>query len=147
MPEAKAGLRSGALLRLDDLPACLRPTFAALAAAVAAGASEPPDKAVLRVRIARAFYEASAYYRPQGKQIVFLPAEIGPVLDVVQQDWPDYASPDGELGWSGFVLVAEGDDVRVRVMEEEPQPGDVWRHSGEILGEFFPGLPVQPVLR
>ena len=145
--EALAPPPSGALLRLSDLPACLQPAFAALAAAVAADASEPPQKAVLRARIARQYYEASAYYQPTGRQIVLMPPEIDRAMDVLQNEWPAYASPDGDLGWSGFLLVLEGDEPRVRIMEDDPRPGDFWHHSEAILSEFFPGATVQPLPR
>ena len=135
------------MLRLSDLPDCLQPAFAALAAAVAADASEPTQKAVLRARIARQYYEASAYYQPNGTQIVRIPAEIDRAMDVLQREWPDYASPDGDLGWSGFLLVLDGDEPRVRVMEDEPRPGDFWHHSEAIVSEFFPGATVQPLPR
>ena len=141
-----APIRTDELLSLDDLPPCLRTTFQALAEAVTQGASERPQKAVVRARIASQFYEVSAYYQPMGREIVFLPAEIDPVIAVMQREWPDYTSPDGPLDWSGFLVIVEPDKVRVKVLSEQMRPGDVWLHSGDILGEFFPGLAVQPVL-
>jgi hypothetical protein len=62
--DAPASVRSGILPKLGGLPSCLQPAFAALAAAIAEGAGQRPDKAAVRGRIARLFYEASVYYQP-----------------------------------------------------------------------------------
>jgi len=145
--EAGLAVRSGILLRLDELPDCLRPAFVSLADAVAASVGERPRKAVVRARIARQYYEASAYYQPGGLEVVYMPSEIAPIMDVLQREWPDYVSAEGDLGWSGFLLVLDGEEVRVRVMEDELRPGDIWLHSEEIIGEFFPGLAFQPMPR
>jgi hypothetical protein len=145
--EETLSLSAGTLVTADDLPVCLRPAFAALAAGLAEVAGEPIERAVARVRIGHYYYEGSAYYQPRGRKVVYLPAQIDPIMDALQQEWPEYESASGDLGWSGFLLVIDGNDLRVRLIGDEPRPGDIWLHSERIIDEFFPGLPTQPVSR
>lgn len=133
-------LRAGGLVSVDTLPACLQASLTAVAQRAVEIAGDARAKVVLRARVGRAFAEASLFHALPKSDVVHQPADIALVMDMLSREWVDYVSPDGELGWSGFLLVVEKGRTRVRMLARDPSPDDIMLHSDRIRDEFFRGM-------
>ena len=144
----QAAIRLGSgrseLIPVDELPRCLAGTFRLLSRRAVAIAGDPNAKVVVRARVGRGFSEVSLQHSVAGTRFVRQPRNVEPILDVLGDQWGDYRSPDGELGWSGFLLVIDGGQARLRFLSDEADAGDVWLSSNRIQEEFFPGTVFVP---
>ena len=132
------------LVAVDSVPECLAPAFRDLADRALAIAGDPKAKVVVRARVGRDWSEASMHYALPGSAWIRQPADIAPIIEFLSSEWEDYTSRDGELGWSGFLLVVADGRIQVRFLTNEPHLRDIAFNAKAIDEEFFPGLVFKP---
>jgi hypothetical protein len=132
------------LLSLDIVPACLVPIFSSLGAEASSLAGSEEATAVLHVAVGRAFNTAILLYSAPADRHVHYVDALDPIFDILASEWSDYLSADGDLGWSGFVLVVNGGDIRVRPLASNTSPFAAYEIGTQLEAEFFPAKQLDP---
>jgi hypothetical protein len=140
--EAAESLASGdgeVLLSVETVPSCLEGIFKALGSESRRLAGRADATAVLRVGIGRAFNSTTLLFSSGADPAIHYVDDLQSITDILSHEWSEYQSPDGELGWSGFVLVADPDGTRVRFLTSAVSPLEAYENAIELEAEFFPG--------
>lgn len=126
---------------VETVPPCLAAIFAELASAARTIAGPEAETVLLSVKVARGFSQAVLLHGSAGDPLVHYAIDMGPVPAILGREWDHYRSPDGDLGWSGFLLVLRADRAEVRAIEGAGLAG-FYDEAVRLEAEFFPGKSV-----
>ena len=126
---------------VEAAPPCLAAIFAELAGAARLVAGPEAETILLSVKVARAFGQAVLAHGSPGDPLVHYATDLHPILAIVGREWDHYRSPDGDLGWSGFLLVLNGGRTQVRTIDG-PSLAGFHDEAVRLDSEFFPGKAV-----
>jgi hypothetical protein len=127
------------LLDAETAPPCLKGIFKVLSAEALRLAGRDDATAVLFVGVGRAFNSATLLFSSDADAVIHYAQDLGPISETLSAEWSEYLSPDGELGWSGFVLVADHRRTRVRFLTSASSPFAAYESAVQLEAEFFPG--------
>lgn len=126
------------LVSLDELPPCLAEVMKRLQASIGQLVENPEAKAVLQVSVGRAWSQAGLMFSSPADPKIHYVDDIGPVSEMVASEWANYVSADGELGWSGLVLVVDKEVTRARLSTSPESPLGAYESLLQLEVEFFP---------